>query len=82
MAIGSARTESVKTKGLVADRYSDIMVLGHTITVGGSEDYSRKAEDNVSIHVNYSGNVNIGDDDTDTVQIPGKIILGETSDLN
>ena len=75
LAIGSARTESVKTKGLVADRYSDIMVLGHTITVGGSEDYSRKAEDNVSIHVNYSGNVNIGDDDTDTVQI----ILGETS---
>lgn len=79
LAIGSARTESVKTKGLVADRYSEITVLGHTITVGGSEDYSRKAEDNVSIHVNYNGNVNIGDDDTDTVQIPGKIILGDTN---
>ena len=78
LAIGSARTESVKTKGLVAERYSDITVLGHTITVGGAEDYLDEDEDNVSIHVTYNGNVNIGDDDTDTVQIPGKIILGNT----
>ena len=77
LAIGSARTESVKTKGLVAERYSDITVLGHTITVGGAEDYLDEDEDNVSIHVTYNGNVNIGDDDTDTVQIPGKIILGD-----
>ena len=78
LAIGSARTKSVKTKGLVAERYSDITVLGHTITVGGAEDYLDEDEDNVSIHVTYNGNVNIGDDDTDTVQIPGKIILGNT----
>ena len=63
---------------VTATNGATITVLGHTITVGGAEDYLDEDEDNVSIHVTYNGNVNIGDDDTDTVQIPGKIILGNT----